>query len=178
MVIPKILELLFSNTDRALWGEDPDRLKNESFFGDQINHHHHEHLHHVHLWVRDAHRNESLHSHPHRAVHRHCQADLKEARWDLEFWNLGPQPWCTLTTRKSTHRCARLTSITWLTCITCITCITLINLNTLIGLMTFITFITCITSITCITYINCIARLTCIICNTWTTCITCIECIE
>ena len=85
MVIPKILELLFSNIDRALWGEDPDRLKNESFFGDQINHHHHHHLQHVHLWVRDANRNESLHRHPHRAVHWHCQADLKEVRWDLRF---------------------------------------------------------------------------------------------
>ena len=86
MVIPKILELLFSNIDRALWGEDPDRLKNESFFGDQINHHHHlHHLQHVHLWVRDANRNESLHCHPYRAVHWHCQADLKEVRWDLRF---------------------------------------------------------------------------------------------
>ena len=85
MVIPKILELLFSNIDRALWGENPDRLKNESFFGDQINHHHHHHLQHVHLWVRDANRNESLHRHPYRAVHWHCQADLKEVRWDLRF---------------------------------------------------------------------------------------------
>ena len=34
---------------------------------------------------------------------------------------------CKGTTRKSTHRCARLTCITSITCLTCITCITFIQ---------------------------------------------------
>ena len=44
-------------------------------------------------------------------------------------------------TRKSTHRCARLTCITWLTYITCITSITWI------ACITFKSFITCISCI-------------------------------
>ena len=62
-------------------------------------------------------------------------------------------------TRKSTHRCAILTCITWLTCITRIT---------------YITFIICLTCITCITGITSISCITCITWNTYITCITCI----